>query len=117
MVGVAMRRNLKMTKTVLEVLEGALEILRDPKRWTKGAFAKDKYGFALNFFDRAVCFCSIGALIKASDRNCAWYYPPGLDVLSDAVNIPVSAWNDAPERTHAEIIQGFEKAIAMERAK
>jgi hypothetical protein len=105
-----------MTKTVLEVLEGALEILRDPKRWTKGTLARDSSGKPTDISGNyAVCFCASGAIIKAS-FNIG--YMKARHSLSDVVgNCSISWWNDAPERTHAEIIQGFEKAIAVERAK
>jgi hypothetical protein len=113
-----------MTKTVLEVLEGALEILRDPKRWTKREYSRD-----INDRDcsphssRAKCFCAIGAIMRVSGSR------PELSTLwalhIEATNVlrrvtrqyDIGVWNDAPERTHAEIIQGFEKAIAVEKSK
>jgi hypothetical protein len=107
-----------MTKTVLEVLEGALEILRDPKRWTKGSYARNTNGNSVRpHDDDAVCFCSSGALMKATASGSGETLVAALCALLDVVGSRIVRWNDAPERTHAEIIQGFEKAIAVEKSK
>jgi hypothetical protein len=29
---------------------------------------------------------------------------------------PITTWNDAPERTHAEVLAAFDKAIALAKA-
>jgi hypothetical protein len=104
-----------MTKTVLEVLEGALEILRDQKRWTKGNDAIDRYGNRCSI-SGGICFCAFGAIVRASGHD--FFYGYAAIALANAINVrTITDWNDAPERTHAEIIQGFEKAIAVEKSK
>lgn len=62
-----------------------------------------------------VCFSEPDTHLPVVRR--AWVR--ALDALRDAIGgtDTVIAWNDAPERTHAEVLAAFDKAIAAERAK
>ena len=83
--------------TTLEILKAARELLAVPERWTKGVSAKDKAGF---FIDRkseaAHSFCIVGAIGRSN---------------IDYDSFDLAYWNDAPERTHAEVLARFDEAI------
>jgi Na+/H+ antiporter NhaB len=103
-----------MNAQLLEALDGAQTIIREPKNWTKGWFAKDKHN---NFCDsdapEAVCFCTIGAL----NRACLGDYElfkAGRDLVNEASSTPnVADFNDHHLTTHADIMRLFEKAKAL----
>lgn len=105
----------------VEVLRKARALIEKPECWTKGVFARDAEGRELEPNNwAATCFCSLGALAHAS--GCA----PGavslrvLRTLAAQIGDPtfprteVADFNDAPERTHAEVLAAFDKAIAAE---
>jgi hypothetical protein len=88
----------------------ALELIR--QGWTQHTFARDENEKAVRFTDpNAVKWCSTGAIgavypgtreyISAIEKLMQWL---PTEVFS------ISFWNDAPERTHAEVISAFEKA-------
>jgi hypothetical protein len=57
-----------MTKDerAIAVLKRAQEIIEDPKRWTKGAFARKADGWVIVQEHRdAVSFCAVGAIRRA----------------------------------------------------
>lgn len=83
----------------------AHELLADPKKWTKGAYARDRQGRPINpLFSNAESFCMIGAVIRC--------YPDIYD--QDKVNQKlftrselkegVGRFNDRVGRTHAEVL-------------
>jgi hypothetical protein len=113
----------KSNADAAQVLREALNTLEDPKCWTKGENARDARGNDLPVLDRgAVCFCALGAIDRAVQTNCfeLGIYHLAVEFLNSAIfekkfaDIP--AWNDAPERTHAEVIAAFEKAIELAEA-
>ncbi len=53
------------SKTTYQILTEAQELIRDPARWTQGAYARDAAGNPVGVrSDRAVCWCSAGAIKK-----------------------------------------------------
>lgn len=125
-------------KTVLEVLQGALKLLRAKTRWTQGAMGKSKQAIGYQTFNEievctepAVCFCAMGALHKANDCVSS---TSTVDEAASALaaQIPkrdrsvfgygaltgsnVINWNDNPRRTHAQVVALFRKAIAAQKA-
>lgn len=79
------------------------ELLAKPENWTKNANARDAQGNDLGscFNPRAVSFCLIGALCKTYGMGETSRKPDRL--LCDRLG-NLSAWNDAPARTHAEVL-------------
>ena len=77
--------------------------------WTQGVFARLPNGNGTYAENRkATCFCMVGALyhVGASAR-C-------LRMLERATHTsPAAKWNDAPERTQADVLAAFDKAIAL----
>ena len=106
------------TPTTREVLEKARELIATPERWTQRVVAARTPCsiFEIQPSDpTATCWCSIGAILavqginrydqdrsgacEAMRRECNWEY------LAD--------WNDAEDRTHAEVLEAFDRAIAL----
>lgn len=80
------------------------ELLAIPDRWTKGAYARDINGAIVDCQSgHAACWCLDGAV-----HRC---YPSltekanMLDLLDTAIGHQATTWNDAPERTHAEVLE------------
>lgn len=78
------------------------DILTDESKWTQGYYARDKDNHLVSVDSPNACkFCLIGAMLKA--------YPEAAE--KDAVETTtfrklgsgVANWNDAPERTFAEV--------------
>ena len=102
----------------LEILKKARELISDPSRWTQGTYARNSNGsqeFIMS--PAAVCFCTIGAVRRVcGDKSY------GHALFSLAARLPdppleLSDFNDAPNRTHAEVLALFDKAIKAEEAK
>lgn len=99
-----------MTTALAILIEGRRRI-EDPDRWGKGmrAHRDDPATFCASeaIEDSPYCYSrtlALCALIEAS---------------AGAINnqMRIAEWNDAPERTHAEVLALYDKAIAAERAK
>jgi hypothetical protein len=96
------------------ILTTARALIEKPERWTRNAYRRDAKG-DLCGQEFAVCWCATGALSQASrqlgvtgDWNSAY------DLLAAAVGgKSVEEWNDARSRTHDQILEGFDKAIAL----
>lgn len=97
--------------TVYEVLLGMRDLLDSPERWTRGVFGRDEQGHmvgALN--DRARAWCLVGAACKVDPHGeCV---NEARDILGELAGGELTAWNDRPERTHAEVIDLLDRAIA-----
>lgn len=88
------------------------ELLADEAHWNQRYFACRRDGRACNSSDpEAFSYCLVGAVTTAA-------FPQRYEVVRAAIvnAMPFPAqlveWNDAPERTHAEVIQLLGTAIA-----
>lgn len=97
----------------LELLIAARKKIERPECWTKGEACRDNRGISTSWDDEeAVCWCGYGAIWsldpddqcadRALDRACGMHFPD---------------WQDAPKRTHEEVLECFSRAIAAEAAK
>ncbi len=100
-----------MTPAIL--LRNARTLIADPGRWTTGCAARDGDGRSV-MPERleAVCFDGFGALVDLAPDA-----PDLRDRAAEALNAVVgpigwSAWQDAPARTHAEVLAAMNRAIA-----
>lgn len=90
-------------KTVAELLEA-------PERWTQGTYSKSESGDSV--YPRnpaAVCWCLLGAIDEVYDvgdpRKKAY------EAMQKTIDkCMLTMWNDAPERTHAEVLAAVRKA-------
>ncbi len=85
------------------------ELLATPNDWTQKAYARDINGQKLTDErdPKAVCFCLVGALNKCYPRE-----QRGAVIRAIAKEGSFSesfTWNDAPERTHAEVLALLKK--------
>jgi hypothetical protein len=100
---------MKQPKSVSEALKMALKRISNPKNWGKGAFQ--------HWEGRTPQFCAVGALIEVSHGT--HFYRQGVEILQALVPhrkgeyrpLSIIGYNDAPRRTHAQIVRLYERAI------
>ncbi len=105
-------------------LEKAKALIDTPHKWTQGTYAQDSEGWSVTVSSAdAVCYCAHGAIAAVgglgSERTDAM-----ADAVAEVLELPgkheynrLPPWNDAPERTHAEVMEAFDKAIAYAQEK
>ena len=97
--------------TTLEVLKKARDLISTPDKWTKGAVARDRHGFAVEpYAQMAVCWCSVGALERAVGANLNVYYA-AFAVLRKQHDESVVSFNDDPNTTHQDVLDLFDRTI------
>lgn len=102
-----------MTSDLVETLKEARALIA--QGWTQGCAARDAEGNDVNSVDiSAVSFCIYGACRRASVGRRKESYKLSTNALRDAGMINLSTWNDAPDRTQADVLALFDRAIAME---
>jgi hypothetical protein len=103
-----------------EALRAARELLTPEGAWIQGSWAvtADGYGVFPTDSDEAVCWCARGAIEQQLSNYC------GSDpskFLSRAIGVQgsgaIADWNDAPERTQAEVLDAFSRAILLAEAE
>lgn len=103
--------------TVADVLDRAADLLTPEGAWTQGAFGRDANGepCGLSQLERAVCYCLVGATDAAAsdDLNLSCAADDALSALLGERS--VSTWNDAPERTQAEVVAKLREAADLAR--
>jgi len=110
-----------MSAEAAVVLRKARALLEKPEHWTQGMMARGKSGRRIFYGSRsAVCWCADGAIWRAANGSLisrkGWVANAAEQYLSAATGRRVSAFNDAPERTHAEVLAAFDRAIALAEA-
>jgi len=104
--------------TTLEILKAARELLAVPERWTTGVLARAQSGYEVTPSSaKAVSWCMSGACLKigGDESTFSATFCSVIDALDLDTCIPI--WNDAPERTHAEVLARFDTAIAKLEAQ
>lgn len=105
-----------MTETS-EILRKAKALIDTPEKWTIFAEARDKYGERVYARESFACkFCAEGAIYAAGgylgdDRDEAILFRKVIGQTS------IFGWNDEDGRTHAEVMEAFDKAIALAEAE
>lgn len=111
-------------ENTLRVLQEARAWLAEPTHWTQREYWKDVTGLPLRLVDdrsMVASTCASGALLLFLPRPC----PIDFKTMTMAVDelcfaLPdgpgcdaskISFYNDDPERTHAEILAWFDRAI------
>ena len=98
------------------ILVRTRELIADPKSWLQRNSARNSVGCTVGTrSSRAKSFCVLGALDRAS-----WELKT--DLPSKTLRAPIKNhlppssrvvdWNDAPRRTHAQVLRLLDKAIA-----
>ena len=97
---------------VLEVLKRARALLAPEGAWCQGVIARGKRGVSVDpRGGYAVSFCAAGALLAAGDsghraNNFLFSHLPYQQPIA------IGDWNDLPERTHQDVLDVFDRAIA-----
>lgn len=106
--------------TPLEVLVGARQLLSDPKKWTKGALARNAKECNLSVdSSSACCFCSIGACLKIQE-NPNWlgdgsHWERFMDASCREIvgHENIVSYNDNGSTKHEDILKLFDYAIEL----
>ena len=103
-----------MTKTVITVLINARDLVA--KGWTQGCAARNKEGEEIGAAGpHATHFCPLGSIIAVSDNYGPLYgaaYWLFRACLPNFKLNSISKWNDHSDRTQADVVAMFNKAIS-----
>jgi hypothetical protein len=105
-------------RTVLGTLKGGLAIISNPRRWGQDSFYLDRKGNEA-YRDKACRVCALGALKLATNRVDTYlgaqkFLRQAVPATQPYMNIP--CYNDASDRTHAEVVAWFKRAIKLAKA-
>lgn len=108
-----------MINYILEQLIAEKQLLSDPACWTKGEFARDKNGVAVNEYSPdAVCWCQHGVIYKVVNdiRFSQVVNWSQMRILKDNIASTLGfhhavAFNDYPATTHADLMDFYDKCI------
>lgn len=82
------------------------ELISEPSKWTQHVIAKDSKGERVTAHDQsATCFCLYGALRRCYSSNTRLETEIWSRLVNIAPNRDPIGWNDAPERTHSEVLE------------
>lgn len=97
--------------SVAEVLDRAADLIEPAGAWMQNALSK--YDIAGN----PTCMCVIGAVLNVP--GASFEAVDFLDKLLPPTKVadkrPAAKWNDAPERTQAEVVAKLREAAALAR--
>lgn len=101
-----------------DVLEAAANLLEKPGAWTQGVFARNAKGVVVGFRDdSATCFCAAGAIYRSAKSNALG--DPAINLLNTWARRRhfehLAKWNDAPERTQAEVVAALRQAARQSK--
>ena len=102
--------------TIKTRLRAARKLIDQPEKWTKGALKRDARGNELIISHIPVASrCASGAIMAACEFE---ERREVFDQLSRSINHYLGSdydsiveWNDRPMRTHAQVMQAFDRAI------
>ena len=93
------------TNTVADTLRRARALIDTPEKWCQN---EHQIGHAY-CVEAALNIVWRGDVLGSIFDSC-----PAWKLLQDATGVQkLFDWNDAPERTHAEVLAAFDKAIAL----
>lgn len=102
--------------SVQDDLKSVKDLLILPKSWTKGAFFSDRFGKVTERGSSAtVKYDVLGAIMEVSEGRATSARQDRYDAMVEAIEphieTSISTWNDAPETTHADILEVLNHAI------
>ena len=109
-------------ETIKQRLRAARALIDRPEKWTQGAQHRDAKGRRLDSQRGrpVVARCAAGAIGDACESTMAeWKEVSGQ--LRNSINrhrfpggriLALTTWNDHPNRTHAEVMLAFDRAIS-----
>lgn len=96
-----------MDKSASQILMEAKALVATPDKWWTG-WPKHQTGNTL-CVGQAIC-------LRSHDSHLAFsYFYRAIGAIQPAIrsHTPIFDWNDYPTRTHAEVMQAFDRAIAL----
>lgn len=114
------------SKTVADILTAAADLIDKPGAWTQEEYARDSERHGIGWLPRlradGVCFCTVGAIAASTPTTVRHWGDiedgPAAQALADHLGIHRDAipdWNDAPERTQAEVVAALRAAADKAR--
>jgi hypothetical protein len=103
-----------------EVLDAAADLISPVGRWTQVALARTAGGEAAVAYGRgcdAVCWCAEGAIARIVGSYVVAEYDDAERYVTGLLGDHLAAWNDAPERTQAEVVAKLREAAALARSE
>lgn len=100
-----------LSNAAREVLVRARARIDTPEKWCKGWYARGADG-ERRWAGQPDCvaFCSSGAIGR--EAVTAKDYDESMDALREAADVEnFIRWQDAPERTHADVMRAFDVAL------
>lgn len=108
-------------RSIADVLDAAADLIEPAGRWTQGAYARNIHGDDIVDDDdgslvprEAVCFCVYGAVAFVEDQPIA---ESAAGAFLEMLGVQAVGWNDAPERTQAEVVAKLREAATLARTK
>lgn len=113
-----------MSYNKVQILRRARDLVG--QGWTQRTGARDANYKVVSFSDEsAVCYCALGAIFRAAYEGLteevgiqrvlkATDLPQVKEIyneIADKVGKWVGVWNDAPDRTQAEVLQVFDEMV------
>lgn len=109
---------MKNAAKVLATLKGAKALLAKPENWTKEFSARNSDGQQVSCrSEEARSWCLLGAVDRANTDagHSDLIYTQSRDFIIDLLKfnsfLKVLTWNDAPGRTHGEVVRLLNKGI------
>ena len=99
-----------MNPQLIADLEAARALIDSPEKWAKDTLREYRHGIPCKW-------CALGAVIQTLERSSPSREHETVRALEGVIGTYLVSWNDAPERTHAEVLAAFDRAIANERSK
>lgn len=95
---------------VQQCLVDAKALIATPDKWCQGTYALDQYGLSQSWrYQEPAQICGFGALLREDE----FVADEALDYLNRAAGLDYLKWQDRPERTHAEVMIAFTRAIEL----
>lgn len=105
--------------TAPDILRAARALIAEPASWTQHTSARNRTGAPTHpRYAGAVCWCAIGAVVAVTPNRRKQL--AALRLLGQPAatgEFFLSVWNDSPERTHAEVLAAFDRAIVLAEAQ
>lgn len=97
--------------TAAAILTAALALCDTPSKWWRGDLVSDAMS----------CHCPITAIDEVTAYGASGNAVEAVRLFGEAIGadtvLGITAWNDARERTHAEVRAAFERAIEIARRR
>jgi hypothetical protein len=105
--------------SVPAVLRAAADLIEPEGRWVQGFWATTKRGRAIGYEEaNAACWCAVGALMRVSRSAPLDLWYPTRDALERVIDHQsIPGWNDAPDRTQAEVVAALRRAADLAEAE